>query len=78
MASDYLHRVRWKAGELFLHGNSQRSLARLIADYLTQEGTDRFEMEAVKDGEEKSSEEKSGFKPAASGNPSGRTKRSQG
>lgn len=53
MADDKLHRVSWKAGEIFVHGNSEKYLLHVLAEHLMQQGKNLVTIEPVDEEESK-------------------------
>lgn len=53
MANDRPHRIAWKAGEIFAHGNSEKYLLHVLAEHIMQQGKNLVTFEPLDEEENK-------------------------
>lgn len=58
MPNDQLFRLSWKAGELFVHGTSEKYLRHVVTEYLLASERIKVEPARKSDGQEETGKEK--------------------
>jgi hypothetical protein len=53
MANDRPNRISWKAGEILVHGNSEKYLLHVLAEHFMQQGKNLVTIEPLDEEENK-------------------------